>query len=273
MADNIQETEKQVNAKCEIPFDILLKGTDKDEFVAWQKGNKFYGKNISVMGDSISTLEGYNPDGYSVFYKGDICEKTGVKTINDTWWGKVIGYLGGNLLVNNSWSGSRVSGNFTQIKPGCSNERTANLHKGDVQPDVVIVYFGFNDWAGGVEIDCEGSDDMLLQPLCEMFSHAYSYMIQSIERNYPNAEIYCCTLNTTFISNRFFLFPYENSGIHIEKYNEVIRKIASHGRHLVDLYKCETPYDTIDGSHPNADGMKILAKLICENINRFPSSF
>lgn len=29
--------------------------------------------------------------------------------MNDTWWGKVIEFFGGELLVNNSWSGSCVT--------------------------------------------------------------------------------------------------------------------------------------------------------------------
>ena len=35
---------------------------------------------------------------------------------------------------------------------------------------------------------------------------------------------------------------------------------------LVDLYKYNTPYDTIDGTHPNTNGMKTLAELIIGNI-------
>ena len=35
-------------------------------------------KKISILGDSISTLEGYNPRNYKVFYAGDTCKRSGV---------------------------------------------------------------------------------------------------------------------------------------------------------------------------------------------------
>lgn len=42
---------------------------NEDEvFSIWQMGNRYFGKQFSVLGDSISTLEGYNPQGYKVFF-------------------------------------------------------------------------------------------------------------------------------------------------------------------------------------------------------------
>ena len=85
----------------------------------------YCGKKFSIIGDSISTLEGYNPKDYKVFYAEDTCIKSGVRELQDTWWGKVITFLGGELLVNNSWSGSRVTKlpNKDKLFPsGCSDE-------------------------------------------------------------------------------------------------------------------------------------------------------
>ena len=62
--------------------------------------------------------------------------------MEDTWWDKVIGFFGGELLVNNSWSGSRVTklpSSTTLFPSGCSDERTSALHINDVKPDVIIV--------------------------------------------------------------------------------------------------------------------------------------
>lgn len=80
--------------------------------------------------------------------------KSGVNDAKDTWWDKVIGYFSGELLVNNSWSGSRVTKlpECEQLFPsGCSDERTAALHINDVKPDVIWVYLGTNDWAFGAK--------------------------------------------------------------------------------------------------------------------------
>lgn len=230
------------------------------------KCDYYKGKKFSILGDSISTLEGYNPIGYKLFYTGDICEKAEVRDIGDTWWGKVIKHFGGELLVNNSWSGSRVTKlpNRERIFPsGCSDERTSALHDGSVMPDVIIVYMGTNDWAFGVTTEYVdsllGEDTQLSEFRC-----AYNVMLQKIKYNYPNAEIWCCTLNTTYMSSApDFAFPYTYGGAHIEGFNNRVRDIAKQNNcRLIDLYSCQTPYDSIDGSHPNVRGMETLASLM-----------
>ena len=74
------------------------------DYENWKFDNKYYKKQFSVLGDSISTLAGFNPKGYNVFYDGENRERANVKEMQDTWWGKVIDFFGGELLVNNSWS-------------------------------------------------------------------------------------------------------------------------------------------------------------------------
>lgn len=124
----------------------------EQNFYGWQAKNRYFGKQFSILGDSISTLYGYNPKGYNVFYSGDNCEKSGVREMADTWWEQVISFFGGELLVNNSWSGSRVTklpGRNGLFPSACSDERTSSLHIDSVTPDVIIVYLGTNDWAFG----------------------------------------------------------------------------------------------------------------------------
>lgn len=272
----ISPFEKRFNVVPEFIKDIVLRN---NKFEYWVEDNKYFGKQFSILGDSISTLDGYNPRGYNVFYKEDSCQKSGVKQMSDTWWGKVIDFFGGELLVNNSWSGSRVTKlpNRDSLFPsGCSDERTSALHINSVKPDVIIVYIGTNDWARGVEteyLDYLGEE---LTPIGYEFYSTYSLMIEKLKKNYPNSEIWCCTLNKTFMSQKpSFVFPEKHGGIHIEEYNKIIRRIA-HDMHckLIDLYSYNIPYDTIDGSHPNTDGMNTLATLMIreiggEEINKF----
>lgn len=238
------------------------------EFVKWQVQNPFYKKQFSILGDSISTLDGYNPKGYNLFYIGDSCDRTGVHEMRDTWWGKVIDYFGGELLVNNSWSGSRVTklqNRDTLFPSGCSDERTGGLHIGEVMPNVIIVYLGTNDWAFGSPVEAErnnyGDNDML-------FAVAYRDMLNKVKRNYPHAEVFCCTLNETYMSTKpSFRFPYSHGGIHIEKYNTVIRDAAKRaGCRVIELFDKHIPYDAIDGSHPTAAGMNTLATLMLREI-------
>lgn len=67
-------------------------------------------KWISILGDSICTFEGYNAKGYYVYYDKAIKQENGIKSLNDTWWYQAINYLDGQLCVNNSYAGSRVTG-------------------------------------------------------------------------------------------------------------------------------------------------------------------
>lgn len=105
-------------------------------------------KKVSILGDSISTLDGWNPMGYNVFYKDGICFEADIYNYSDTWWGQVIDYFHCTLLANNSWSGSRVTKlpSRTELFPsGCSSERINGLTIGNETPDIVFVALGDND--------------------------------------------------------------------------------------------------------------------------------
>jgi O-acetyl-ADP-ribose deacetylase (regulator of RNase III) len=237
----------------------------------WREKNSYYGRQFSVLGDSISTLEGYNPRGYKVFYESDNCQKSNVKEMSDTWWGKVIYFFGGELLVNNSWSGSRVTGFpvSEQLFPSaCSDERTFGLHINSVMPDVILVYLGINDWANGVETKQYDPAAVTIREEYGTFESAYKGMLGKIKRNYPNAEIWCGTLNKTYMSsNSGFVFPCEYAGIHIREYNEIIRKSAAEYRcKLIDFDRHDLAYDSIDGTHPSYEGMDTLAKIAISEI-------
>lgn len=256
--------------------------SDNRKFSSWQLENKYFGKQFSVLGDSISTLDGFNPKGYKVFYAGDNCVKSGVVKATDTWWDKVIGFFGGELLVNNSWSGSRVTKlkDKEQLFPsGCSDERTAALHINAVKPDVILVYLGTNDWANGIPTleywensgDYENWLGTMLLPNEECFDVAYEQMLTKLRANYPNAEIWCCTLCETHISKRpDFQFPHKYAGTHIEEYNKIIRDVVRrNGCRLIDLYDYKIAYDSIDGSHPTNAGMNTIATMVIRSIAGF----
>lgn len=249
-----------------LPSGKIIKSPEKCQYFEWQNSNKFNGKLISILGDSISTLDGYNPDEYNLFFTGKVCQESGVANMADTWWGQVIEYLGAELLVNNSWSGSRVTKlleSDTLFPSGCSDERTGNLHAADTLPDIIIIYLGLNDWANGVTPNNTNLENNC-SPKWDEFQFSYNAMIEKIKHNYPKAEIWCCTLCSSFMSlNPYFSFPEKFCGIHIEKYNDIIRLTAQNQNcKLIDLYSYNIHYDSIDGIHPNKAGMCTLALLI-----------
>lgn len=70
----------------ELPSGRVLKGgAEFNPYYQWREKNKYYGKYISILGDSISTLNGYNPRGYKFFYHGDNCKRANVQEDKDTW--------------------------------------------------------------------------------------------------------------------------------------------------------------------------------------------
>lgn len=234
------------------------------------KKYKYKDKYFSVMGDSISTLEGFNPDGYKFFYYGERKQLSGVHTPEDTWWGKVISRFGARLLVNASRSGSWVAKlpDRDELFPsGCSDERTSALHKDGIMPDVIIVYLGTNDFMFGVSPTYGGEIQRLRD---QSFDYAYGKMLGKLKRNYPHAEIFCCTLCTAYMEKEpSFSFNEKLFGSTMEDFNTIIRRrTKENGLQLIDLYAHGTAYDSMEGCHPTAKGMEKIAELMIKEIEK-----
>lgn len=99
---------------------------------------------------------------------------------------------------------------------------------------------------------------------------AYTCALEKLKRNYPAAEILCFTLPVaTRALREDFEFPYCYRGRHIEEYCAVIRDCAKQMHcGLVDLYQWPIPYDTIDGFHPNSQGMRTLSHAVLQLMER-----
>lgn len=48
---------------------------------------------VSILGDSISTYQGYQPPGYAVYYQDYYRYINELNSVYDTWWAKVNQYL------------------------------------------------------------------------------------------------------------------------------------------------------------------------------------
>lgn len=215
---------------------------------------------ISILGDSISNYQGYNPSGYDVFYIGSMLSKNGLKSVEDTWWMQVIRYLGGRLVINNSYSGSRVSGKG--FPAASCEERILRLRSENVVPDLILIYIGFNDFGYGVKVKNNklfGSD-----LLC--FEDAYDHMLIQLKKSYPKAEIICGTLMRGFIMDEEdWKFPEHFGGIAFNEYNDMIRHICKKNHcQLADLEKLGYRYETLDGTHATARGHETIAKAWME---------
>lgn len=219
---------------------------------------------FSILGDSISTLDGYNPPECGVFYDREHKYLADIYGPEDTWWGMVIAALGGRLLVNNAWSGSMVCRHPSCLiqSYGCSDDRTGGLKIGTQAPDVVMVFLGLNDFGCGMQVS--GGEGL------QVFAVAYETMLRKLQNHYPKAEIWCLTLPCSSWSKQpDFAPPAMRGGWHISQYCQTIGTCAEKlGCQLVDIYDPKVPYDTIDGYHPTREGMETIAQAVLKALGR-----
>lgn len=237
-------------------------------------------RRFSVFGDSISSFVGTQPEGWRVFYEGAQLAATGVGSWRETWWGLVIGALGGEPLSNASWSGCVVEGgHFPQ---GSSRGRAEALLRGGEAPDDVLVYIGVNDYGWGCagfqvaagtpsappELVAARDHDVAgagLAPAGALpaFEAAYGDMLGLIREACPGARVWCGTLCPGRVAGcPSPTFPRHFRGVPLDAYNDAIRRAAADRRcEVVDLASFGLDYEAVDGTHPTALGMRQLAAL------------
>lgn len=229
------------------------------------------GMKLSILGDSISTFKGWIPEGNLVFYP----ENGAVKDVAQTWWKIVLDELGLTLCANGSSSGSASFGYSQEADPmyGCSDHRISQLAGADGEaPDIIIVYMGTNDVLMSAAIGDNDGLQAVGEGLVGSLSDGYTMILDKIKRQYPQAQVYCCTLllmgdwGTTEAQP---FVPFVNGqNVTSEAYSERIRLIAGNrGLPIIDLEKCGITIDnmaemTADGVHPTAEGMRLIADAV-----------
>ena len=209
---------------------------------------------VSILGDSISTF--YSADSpVNSYYHGENqfyypTYSSTVKTVDLTWWYKLINNNNMKLGINNSWSGSCAYG--TSSSAGMTDGRINTItENGD--PDIVIIYLGTNDCAGGFEL--------------ANFSNAIQTMISKI-RKITAAEIFITTLGySNYTGSKY---KEENR----LAYNAELRKLASElncGLVPLDEYITSTSYSFYLGDflHYNAKGAELLSLIYEKSIKEY----
>lgn len=233
---------------------------------------------LSILGDSISTYDGYIPEGFAVFYplNGEI------KDVSQTWWMKLLDDTGMELCRNDSSSGSTCVGDSLSIddpKYGCSGLRTSLLvgEQGRI-PDFIIVYMGTNDLMTGVPIGDNDGTQTVEEGVVDNFSDAYCLILDKIANNYPAARIYCCTLPPIgdWGTSQPFVTFVNHIGLTSEDYSECIRVIADNkGVSLIELSDCGIEIDnlhemTSDGVHLTPVGMECVERAVLGGLGFTP---
>lgn len=206
-------------------------------------------KTFSVIGDSISTFDGFIPSYCKSAYP---CSENDVCNVDETWWYILGSRMGWKLEVNQSYSGSRVTETGSRpIWSACiSDRRLSDLGR----PDVMLILAGTNDF---------GQEDDL--PSLSLFRQSYFKLLSQIKKRLPTADIVCMT-------------PLQRTSESLNKQNsmgwtqldlaEAVREVASgFSARLIDLALFQiNEGDGIlaDGIHPTRKGMQLISDIAVE---------
>lgn len=226
---------------------------------------EYKGKLISILGDSISTFEGYIPkaDGINLPHRPRYPQDNLLTDVNETWWMKSINELGGVLAVNDSWAGSTVSNHrdinekdFGPDAAMASLTRIRNLGSNG-SPDLIFFFGGTNDAGKMVEkgiFNKEYSLD-LSRTKWTSFADAYCETLQRLRYFYPNAEIISLTPS---ISGGY----YDNA--RLSEFADLANEICTYYQiKCIDLRRSGLTFDMLpDTLHPNAEGMECIFRAV-----------
>lgn len=301
--------------------------------------NPLKGKNIAIIGDSISTINGNNTPYITILNSdigktiqswvtwydiwtdangtnptnktiggvtltqamigtlqsftpviGDVGKQIGValnyNAVSTTVWSEVLCQkTGATLLSNASWSGSRITQRSASVDSYTISHawsdytigrcRVRDLEGNYVNPDVIIIYRGTNDFSHSPYASIDNYDMSNGIPSTDLengvynFRKGYELTIQKLREAYPNAYIICCTLNV-FKRIIYDKFPTRNGQYTLPQMNDTIRDIANTmGCGLIEFDKdgitfenCYPTYISDSATiptHPNSTGHSVMA--------------
>ena len=208
-------------------------------------------KYLSILGDSISTYQGVSNDACAnrtigenpFFYREPF-------PVEKTYWHRVCAALGLSLCVNNSWSGGNLTGRDDPFSGVC---RAHHLTREDgTRPDLILVFMGINDLGRNVP--------------AERFAADYEKTLAIIASAHPTASVCCVNLpdRDPVLKPRAIAF---NRSI------ETAAKAAGDRFCVADLFSSPLNNDfyynnTLDGLHPDEDGMRYIAEVILQALPR-----
>lgn len=261
-------------------------GRARDDVAAEKEMNEASGSGIkyaqagmkfSILGDSISTFEGWVPEENLEFYP----QNGAVQDVSQTWWKIVQEELELVLCANGSSSGSTCAGDSRaeDVWVGCSDLRISQLAGADgEEPELIIVYMGTNDVLQSIRIGDNDGTKEVPEGVTETFSDAYTLMLDKVKERYPGAQVYCCTLLPVgdWGTDQPFVMLHNGQELTSEVYADRIRMIAQNrGLPVIDLYHCGIDIDnmaemTSDGVHLTPQGMRCVADQVSESMTRQP---
>ncbi len=212
-------------------------------------------KRISILGDSISTLQGIsnNPSYLNMLISNATYYDNQIE-LEETYFMQVVNHFNFQLCVNNSWSGSFVS--KTPAMSG--NDMTGYMSSGITRakylkdafnnsPDIILIFMGVNDLGIKEELS--------------RFSSSYLEMMENISLNYQNAFTFFVGLpSLTELANKYNEFI-KNATLKNKKWSYIDLANSDYNKNRINL--------TFDSLHPNKLGMKYIANAIIYAIENY----
>lgn len=211
--------------------DVFYPSLTETPFVAGPETERlpthyFRGKNLAIIGDSISTYsaEGYKYDSYSMYYPyGE------VNSVEYTYWKMLMNDENATLEVNLSYSGSCACSRSGYVS---LNDRIGLVGNADT----VIIALGTNDSAQAKPL----GDYLYDTPYSDLgetnFREAYIKGIKGLLAANPNIDIVCAIFSMG------------------ADYRSSIKTIAAH--YNLKCIDCGNDYAKVQGVHPNISGME-----------------
>ena len=199
-------------------------------------------KKVSILGDSYSTFQGMNPEGYAPFYPND---KNDVTKVEQTWWSLYIKAMGYELEKNNSWGGTTICNTGYGGMDATANSFNARYELLG-NPDIIFVFGGTNDaWARSPIGEYKYAD--WTKDDCKAFRPALACLLVNLQKKYPKAKVYAIL----------------NSELR-EEINESSREVCKHYNvPLIELHDIEK-----QNGHPSISGMKSICEQLIKAIGK-----
>ena len=244
---------------------------------------------VSIIGDSISTFDGYVPKGYHFHYPA---KDGSLLNVADTYWYRLIYKKMNRAMLdrNISFSATTVAVNTESYKDkyyyGYSFTERFIDQGGVGNPDVVIIHGGTNDRghadyelfpgsgpcktaAAPMDGDLDGvfakgdaavtREEVEALPAAD-FCSAYVKLLRLLKERYPDVKIVC------------IIGDYITEGIE----QSILRIAAHYGARTVNLlrvngfndqvYMPKHDYDGTSGCHPGVQAMHFIADKIYDEL-------
>lgn len=224
---------------------------------------------MAVIGDSISTYDGYIETGYNSAYypTGD------VTSVDQMWWKIVADELGVTNIKVSAISQSAFYDYGNQLYPPVyDTNRISRIGTGGA-PDIVLINAGTNDGFTGQTASIAYTADIpTIEAMANSTVKGIALTIRRVQAAYPNAKIVMMIPKQVKIASM-------QSGYNLERVGKIADEIKAYAEmfgvwKVIDLRKCGINQSNVasfcgDGIiHPNAKGMREIARYVMEELRR-----